>query len=151
MGAMPAVVAEVRRAICRDTCDQHCPAFWEGRVAHQDPTASCPRAGWRHAWGSYGRAGAGAVGPTVPPLPERSSIPEKARRLALALVRWARGGFGLVGAVARQRRKRACEACDYWRPKGNVGLGECQAPGCGCTRLKCWLPTERCPLGKWPG
>ena len=84
------------------------------------------------------------------PSPERASLPQKARRLAMAAKRWAGSGFSLVGAVARLRRKRACKACDYWRPMGNLGMGECQAPGCGCTRLKRWLETERCPLGKWP-
>lgn len=81
---------------------------------------------------------------------ERPGVANKAGRLGGALVRWVRAGFGLAEKRERARRKAACETCELWRPRGNLGLGECQAPGCGCTRLKRYLPTERCPLGKWP-
>jgi hypothetical protein len=90
-------------------------------------------------------------GDMLNPSPERASLPKKARRLGAALVRWTRGGWALAERRARAGRRAACLACPYWRSGGNLGMGECTAPGCGCSRFKRWLATERCPLGKWPG
>lgn len=49
----------------------------------------------------------------------------------------------------RKQRKTICQACEFWRPRGNLYLGECTHPQCGCTRLKRGLATETCPAGKW--
>jgi len=143
---MPAIVAEVRREVC-GRCDEPCPAYRAGQIDHADPAAECPRA-WSGRWGCYGACGDPQIArPSVASAPQ---WPAKARRLAAALVRWARGGFGLVERRARAQRRAACEACDLYRPSGNLGFGECRHPACGCTRLKRWLPGERCPAGKWP-
>jgi hypothetical protein len=48
-----------------------------------------------------------------------------------------------------QRRSTICDSCDMWKPKGNLGFGECSHETCGCTKFKRGLLTERCPLGKW--
>lgn len=80
----------------------------------------------------------------------RPRLRVKVTRLLRALAKWARGGFGLVERRARALRRRACEACPFWAKRGNLGLGECRHPACGCTRVKRWLATERCPVGKWP-
>jgi hypothetical protein len=52
-------------------------------------------------------------------------------------------------------RKRAsiCDNCELWDGTARFGLGKCKAPGCGCSKFKSWLFTEKCkhPSGsKWP-
>jgi hypothetical protein len=47
-------------------------------------------------------------------------------------------------------RAGACEGCPHWDGAARAGLGKCNAPNCGCTKLKRWLATETCPLRKWP-
>ena len=57
--------------------------------------------------------------------------------------RWAEAGFAVVTREEFDGRRINCDACDQW-----TGV-TCRA--CGCTRLKLWLATERCPLRKWGG
>ena len=73
----------------------------------------------------------------------------KLRNLKLALRRWVGSGCALAPSRERKIRSAICSACPHWYGLGNLGLGECRAPGCGCTRAKVWLATERCPIGKW--
>ncbi len=73
----------------------------------------------------------------------------KIGNLRRALRRWQQSGFKLTPSSERKTRSSICAACPHWDDAGNLGLGECRAPGCGCTRAKVWLATERCPLGKW--
>jgi len=67
-----------------------------------------------------------------------------------AVARWAGQGFPTVPAEQYAARAAVCEACEFWDGTARLGLGKCNAPGCGCTKLKRWLTTEKCPLGKWP-
>lgn len=83
-----------------------------------------------------------APAPVVP-------ILTKAQRMLQGLGRWQHAGFKVAPLEERERRGGICNLCPHWKPDGNWGLGECTAPGCGCTRAKVWLATERCPLGKW--
>lgn len=48
-------------------------------------------------------------------------------------------------------RRAACAACEYHDPAGNLGLGECKHPGCGCTGTKLSFAAMSCPLTppKW--
>ena len=48
-----------------------------------------------------------------------------------------------------KRRGAICDACSYWNPSGNIGMGECSHSNCGCTKFKRGLLTEKCPLNKW--
>lgn len=73
----------------------------------------------------------------------------KLGHLRRALRRWQAAGSPLASRPVRRARAGICTACEHWAPLGNLGLGECRAPGCGCTRAKWWLATEACPLGKW--
>lgn len=73
----------------------------------------------------------------------------KLLHLRRALRRWQAAGCPLAPRPVRHARATICTACPHWAPGGNLGLGECRAPGCGCTRAKWWLATEACPLGKW--
>jgi len=54
-----------------------------------------------------------------------------------------------VSADELKRRGGICNACDLWKPSGNLGMGECTHPQCGCTKLKRGFATETCPAGKW--
>lgn len=73
------------------------------------------------------------------------SIALKAWNLQRELRVWARKGFPVVDENQLNARSTACEACDYYNRRGNMWLGECTAPGCGCTRFKWWLATAKCP------
>jgi len=66
---------------------------------------------------------------------------------------WGTKGFPLATEAQRAERASTCEVCSYYDPRGNMWLGECRAPGCGCTRFKWWLATAKCPHpegSKWP-
>lgn len=77
----------------------------------------------------------------------------KAGNLARAVGRMAsavREGRGVfVPPATYEERMKICRACEHWRESGNLGLGECGHPRCGCTRAKQRLTTEKCPLHKW--
>lgn len=49
----------------------------------------------------------------------------------------------------KQERLSICRQCSFWNEKGNIGMGECRHPQCGCTRFKHGLSTETCPIKKW--
>lgn len=91
------------------------------------------------------------LAPKVPPkeIPVLPSLSTKYRRLGVALKTWHDAGMPVANRQTRKHRATVCKACPHWLPGGNLGLGECRAPGCGCTSLKRWLATERCPLAKW--
>lgn len=62
-----------------------------------------------------------------------------------AVARWVGAGFPVVEEAVYARRTEVCLACPFWDGNARFGLGKCKAPGCGCTGLKRWLATERCP------
>lgn len=77
---------------------------------------------------------------------EEPSLLELARNFAGATARWAAAGMPVVSPDTYHTRLAACEACPEWQAAGmyaRCGL-------CGCTKLKLWLATEKCPLAKWP-
>lgn len=78
------------------------------------------------------------------------TLADLASNFATAVQKWAAGGFNTVTKEDYGSRAAVCAVCEFWDGSARAGLGKCNAPGCGCTRLKRWLATERCPLGKWP-
>ena len=60
---------------------------------------------------------------------------------------WAASGFLLVSKVAFDQRMSVCNVCPFWKPRVRFTLGKCEK--CGCTKLKQWLATERCPDERW--
>ncbi len=74
---------------------------------------------------------------------------ELAANFAGAMSRWASAGFRTVSAEQYAARSAVCDACEMWDGAARLGLGKCKAPGCGCTSMKRWLASERCPLDKW--
>lgn len=78
---------------------------------------------------------------------------ELAQNFSQALAVWSAAGYPLVDRAGYIARAAACEACELWDGAARLGLGTCKAPGCGCTKFKRWLATERCkhPQGsRWP-
>ncbi len=59
-----------------------------------------------------------------------------------SMARFAGSGFKPATAAVFQKRLETCRACEH-----HTGL-RCKV--CGCfTRVKAWMPHERCPIGKW--
>lgn len=77
------------------------------------------------------------------------TVADLAARAGGALVKWAARGFPIAPTEVRMRRFEICRACEFWRDDARFGLGKCNHPGCGCTKAKLYLATERCPVGKW--
>lgn len=91
--------------------------------------------------------------PPVPPIPAEPTAGELAATFGAAMVRWAGAGFPVVDEATYRAREAACQACELWDGSARLGLGRCRAPGCGCTKFKRWLASERClhPTGgRWP-
>ena len=86
----------------------------------------------------------------LPPDWEDPSIWTKAKRLRRELTLWGKAGLKLVSKEVRKARLEVCHACEYYDTAGNLGLGQCRAPGCGCTSVKAALNGMKCPKGKWP-
>jgi hypothetical protein len=87
--------------------------------------------------------------PVIAPAPEAASFATKAGRLLREGRAWMRAGLPIADKATRTARLAVCAQCQYYNAAGNLGLGECKAPGCGCTRVKLALATSKCPLGKW--
>jgi hypothetical protein len=83
------------------------------------------------------------------PLPGRHDVPltpstaELAANFAGAMSTWAQAGFKVVEREVYEKRNAICSACEYWLPHGHLGLGKCRK--CGCSRVKLWLATSKCP------
>lgn len=84
------------------------------------------------------------------PAPAEPTAAELATNFTGAMEGWARAGCPVVSQEQYAERSAACAACEHWDGAARLGLGKCNAPGCGCTKFKRWLATEKCPLGKWP-
>lgn len=83
----------------------------------------------------------------LPPTPRSApSLPQRARSLAAALLRWLRSGCPLTTEHLYRRRTAICAACPHWRPPGGIATPLHHCALCGCaTALKLRLFTERCP------
>lgn len=92
-----------------------------------------------------------AAHPLLPklPEPEYASLGTKSLRLAAALLHAAASGDTGRGEEDRARIEAICQSCRYFWADGNFGLGQCTAPGCGCSRFKWWLKSQKCPLEYW--
>lgn len=87
----------------------------------------------------------------APPTPdvEEPTTAELASNFAGAMVRWASAGFPTVSREVYEQRGAVCGSCQHWDGEARGGLGKCNHPGCGCTKLKRWLASEKCPLNLW--
>lgn len=150
---MPVPVIEIRGEICGQ-CATPCARQRDGEF-HRDPCAECPIS--PRGWGRYGQCENFGLGETVTApgdatiraVPADPTALELAGNFTEAMTTWAMRGFPVVDEVTYRARSVTCEGCEMWDGVAWLGLGKCKAPGCGCTRLKRWLSTEKCPLKKW--
>lgn len=60
---------------------------------------------------------------------------------------WFKGGQVRVAKEEQERRFAICQSCTEWFDPEKE---RCRHPRCGCyMRLKTWLASQRCPIGKW--
>lgn len=83
-------------------------------------------------------------------IPPEPTVADLASNFTSAMARWAQGGFPVASRELYAARSAVCDACPHWDGSARLGLGKCSAPECGCTSMKRWLTTEKCPLNKWP-
>ena len=90
----------------------------------------------------------------IPPEPPESGWAKLSLKFAAAMFTWAKAGFKVVPWATFKSRLETCRGspttprCEQFRPHDVFGMGRCGK--CGCTTLKLFLATERCPLNKWP-
>ncbi len=78
---------------------------------------------------------------------------EMVRNFSLAMGKWIKAGFKVVDQEKHNARAAICQGneltpkCDFWEPGARLGMGKCKK--CGCTKMKLWLATEKCPVDKW--
>lgn len=87
------------------------------------------------------------------PMPAEPSMKDMAVNLVSALGAWAAAGFPVLSAEDARARGEQCSGsetkpkCAHWQPDARGGFGKCTL--CGCTNLKWWLATAKCPRQKW--
>ena len=88
-------------------------------------------------------------GTSAAPRPQEPTAAELAANFSSALARWSAAGFPVVSREIYDDRAAICAPCEFWDGAARLGLGKCTHKKCGCTKMKRWLATEKCPLGKW--
>jgi len=91
------------------------------------------------------RAGNSAPLPSLPP----PTIWQMVGNFAEATKDWAAKGFPVVQSSEFDRRLSLCRACEFWEEEARLGAGKCNHTECGCSKLKHWLATSKCPLKLW--
>lgn len=81
--------------------------------------------------------------------PEMPTAFDMAKNFAGSMAKWAKAGFTTVEKSEYENRIGICQGCEFWDGSARGGLGKCNHKQCGCSRLKHWLATEKCPIGKW--
>lgn len=81
------------------------------------------------------------------------TLPEMVGNFASAMGRLIKAKWhGQKTLVSEERFLQVlqcCESCSYWDDDARRGYGKCNAPGCGCTRMKLHIATEACTKGGW--
>lgn len=85
----------------------------------------------------------------LPPYPllmttEKPTKLQMARQFAYESTRWAVYGAPRVSEEVFQFRLDQCEGCHFWNGQSAFGYGKCGK--CGCSGLKLFMATTRCPL-----
>lgn len=81
--------------------------------------------------------------------PMEPSLGDMTKNLFRSLSTWAMQGFPIANEKQIEKRRNACLNCVYWDRKARNGFGKCNHSKCGCTQVKWWLASEKCPDGKW--
>lgn len=74
------------------------------------------------------------------------TMPEKASLFAKSMVNWALSGFKVLSHEDYDARLTICKACPYWKWERRRFVA---CSKCGCSRLKLFIATVNCPIGKW--
>ena len=82
-------------------------------------------------------------------IPMEPTIGDMDKNFVSAMWTWASNGFPVAKEDEIKKRNSLCLNCNFWNPRARNGLGKCNHNKCGCTMLKWWLATEKCPIGKW--
>jgi len=88
-------------------------------------------------------------GTSAPKLPQEPTAIELAANFSSAVSKWIKAGFPVVPKEQFDARSAVCASCEFWDNQARMGLGKCTHKRCGCTKMKRWIATERCPIGKW--
>jgi hypothetical protein len=75
------------------------------------------------------------------------TLPEMMRNLGQAAILYANDGFKNCTREQHNQRLEICKACEFWDASGYMGLGKCRK--CGCSGMKLWVASSKCPIGKW--
>ena len=78
------------------------------------------------------------------------NIITQAKNFTSAMTKWATmDGLSVAPDHIIQQRKEICDACPHWNASGFAGAGQCYI--CGCSGLKLYIPSSKCPLTppKW--
>lgn len=81
--------------------------------------------------------------------PVGPSLLRQAINLSKAIPAMINDGFRSVPDLVYNDRMRLCNSCEHWDEEGNLGLGKCNHPKCGCTRGKMKQASSECPMGNW--
>ena len=82
-------------------------------------------------------------------LPKPPTIKQMSKNFAKATAKWIKSGFETVTQSEFDKRLEICRSCTFWDEKARLGMGKCNHEGCGCSKGKLWLKTEKCPIQKW--
>jgi hypothetical protein len=91
---------------------------------------------------------AGIISANVPVLSE-PRMADLVSNFTGAISEWILAGFPIVTRELALERAETCRACPFWDAKARLGLGKCGSPKCGCTKIKVWLATSKCPEARW--
>jgi hypothetical protein len=88
----------------------------------------------------------------LPPVPflQATTAPDlvtRAYSFAHAAKEWIRNGLPVLNREEVEARIEICRTCGYW--KGESSPFHVACGKCGCTGLKLWMRTSRCPIGRW--
>ena len=75
------------------------------------------------------------------------TLGEMASNFASSIKEWVKHGAPVVSEDQYKERAEACLACEFWDPEAFAGKGKCLK--CGCSGVKLYLSTSKCPVGKW--
>lgn len=78
---------------------------------------------------------------------EPPTLLDRARSFAWAAKDWMRSGMPVTTHDVVQSRLETCRTCGYWSGESSPFHTACRK--CGCTGIKMWMATSRCPIGKW--
>lgn len=86
-------------------------------------------------------------GEAIRPKLKEATTKEALYNFVSAMQESAKTGFKRVSSEKHKERLDICSQCRFWKQTAYLGMGKCRK--CGCSGLKLWLSTSRCPIQKW--